>query len=1263
MTRFIKTFFISMILLWLVPLTTFSQDNSAEYSKTIEMADSYFSRGDYINAKASYQIAVRLAPNEQYPKDRLQQSLDMIKVQMYQNSLYTQKIQVADELFNKQDFDNALKYYQEALTILPGDVYASGKIQEINRNKMDTKQVEENYLKNITAGDKFFKENKLDQALTEYQSAAALKPSEAYPKEQVNRIQTLISEKKQVADEFQAAMRDAELAITRNKYDEAITLLEKAIHLVPNDPLPKQKLAEAQNLKAAWESYSSIITTADDYYVNKDFLQAKAKYLQAQSIKPEDEYPRRMLEKIDIAMMDIEQANRSSYEFTIEKADALFDQQDYEKAMVEYNNALRFKPDADYAKQRINDINNALSLRKTQEEAYTQAIARADLLFREEKFEEARKEYSNAITIKPLEQYPKVKVEEINTRLADLATKREQYNNLIKGADKLFFSDEYVEAREQYREASYMFPEEKYPINQITMINEILGTRDKYVKAVTRADQLLYEKDYEAALMEFRNAAALDPNEEYPVKKIRELEALVAAEAKKQQELEAKRIFEMKQDSAEQAQTMAVEQQYQGLIAGADLAMQQKDYQGALTGYQEARKIKPGEVYAEGKIGQINKILKEIETKKAAEEAARIAAAEEAARIAAAEEAAKIAAAEEAAKKAAADEAAKIAAAEEAARIAAAEEAAKIAAAEEVAKKVAAEEAARIAAAEEAAKKAAAEEAAKIAAAEEAARIAAAEEAARIAAAEEAAKIAAAEEAAKKAAADEAAKIAAAEEAARIAAAEEAAKIAAAEEAARIAAAEEEARIIAAEEAARIAAAEEAAKIAAAEEAARIAAAEEAAKKAAAEEAAKKEAARIAAEEEAARIAAAEEAAKKAAAEEAARIAAAEEAAKKAAAEEAAKIAAAEEAARKAAAEEAARIAAAEEAAKKAIDKQYADAITVADRDLMLKEYQKALTGYQSASSLKPEEEYPKRKINEVNNTLAEIAKQEELNKKYSQVIASANSFFDQAKYEDARAAYQEATTLKPSEELPRKQIIEIDRRLQNMVAERDQAYQVAITKADGFLSLKDYEMAKIHYSRALELKPGESYPSEKLNEVNLEITKKRQLLQEEYDRIIVEADKFFTAKTYDNALESYRSASLIKPGEAYPKEMAGRILKLLGERSIVQINKELLLIPSNTTHKFEFMPVPAKDRKSNYIFFKARNVANHDFKLIISFGQDQAKNGGVVVKVPAGENVYDYIVRISAQYKWFSDDNNWISFYPEGGDIEVYLVQVSYSD
>jgi len=52
-----------------------------------------------------------------------------------------------------------------------------------------------------------------------------------------------------------------------------------------------------------------------------------------------------------------------------------------------------------------------------------------------------------------------------------------------------------------------------------------------------------------------------------------------------------------------------------------------------------------------------------------------------------------------------------------------------------------------------------------------------------------------------------------------------------------------------------------------------------------------------------------------------------------------------------------------------------------------------------------------------------------------------------------------------------------------------------------------------------------------------------------------------------------------------------------------------------------------------------------------------------VVLQVPQGDATRDYIIRIGAMYKWFSEDNNWLSIYPEGGDIEVALIRISKSD
>jgi len=345
------------------------------------------------------------------------------------------------------------------------------------------------------------------------------------------------------------------------------------------------------------------------------------------------------------------------------------------------------------------------------------------------------------------------------------------------------------------------------------------------------------------------------------------------------------------------------------------------------------------------------------------------------------------------------------------------------------------------------------------------------------------------------------------------------------------------------------------------------------------------------------------------------------------------------------------------------IQRQYDEAISFAENHLAAEDFDNAVLEFKRANSIKPDEAYPLEQISSIEETLAEAERIRKLNADYQRAIDEADQFYTNKDYQSALVSYQQALNLKPEESYPQQQLDDIRFRLEEMAEERDEIYGSAITKADNYFDMQDYEMAKINYKSASQIKPDETYPIDMLKEVNELLLRQRQILQEEYEKAIADADKFYATKIYDNAIASYREAAMIKTDEAYPVEMIRKILKLITERAIVDINREPLLIKNNTTERFAFNPVPVAARKANYIFFKAKNLSNLEYKVILSYGKDGAKNGGVVVKVPPGEVEYEFLVRISAQYKWFSEDNNWITMYPEGGDFEVGLVQISNSE
>ncbi len=73
------------------------------------------------------------------------------------------------------------------------------------------------------------------------------------------------------------------------------------------------------------------------------------------------------------------------------------------------------------------------------------------------------------------------------------------------------------------------------------------------------------------------------------------------------------------------------------------------------------------------------------------------------------------------------------------------------------------------------------------------------------------------------------------------------------------------------------------------------------------------------------------------------------------------------------------------------------DLIAEADKRLAEKSYSDAKTGYQSAMKIKPDQQYPKDKITEIDNALAELAQQKALDDQYNAAIAKADkSFTDQ---------------------------------------------------------------------------------------------------------------------------------------------------------------------------------------------------------------------------------------------------------------------------
>ncbi|HVA97945.1 MAG TPA: hypothetical protein VNG53_03540 [Bacteroidia bacterium] len=280
-------------------------------------------------------------------------------------------------------------------------------------------------------------------------------------------------------------------------------------------------------------------------------------------------------------------------------------------------------------------------------------------------------------------------------------------------------------------------------------------------------------------------------------------------------------------------------------------------------------------------------------------------------------------------------------------------------------------------------------------------------------------------------------------------------------------------------------------------------------------------------------------------------------------------------------------------AKQKALDAQYQTLIASADKSLSGKDYATAKTSYTQASALKPNEQYPKDKLAEIDKDLANAqaaadaaAKQKALDAQYQTLIASADKSLSSKDYTTAKTSYTQASALKPNEQYPKDKIAEIDKDLANAQSAADAAakqkaldaqYQTLIASADKSFSVKDYDNAKTSYTQASSLKPTEQYPKDKLAELDKEIAKEQaansaqKALDDQYNAAITAADQLLAAKNYDNAKKGYNSALILKPAAKYPQD------------KIKEIDKDLAdLAASNNEKAEEEAKKIALDKKYN---------------------------------------------------------------------------------
>lgn len=460
-------------------------------------------------------------------------------------------LDAAEKSKNNKNYQDAIAKYQQVLKIDPGNTYAAAGIQEVN-NLMKN-ETEQQYSNIILKANNAYTDNRYDEALKYYNDALANQPNDEYAKNQIELIQ-----KKQAAAKNEEAnkQRDSafnnfinagDKALSAKLYDEAFINYNEALKFKPDDDFAKSKVNTAKQKKyddsvAAVDNannalYTSFIKSGDKALQEKSYNEARLAYNQALKTKPNDVEAISKINSIDKQIAtDSLNAERTKnlvlHDNFIKSGDQAFKQKLYDVAKSDYNEALKLSNDDTYAKNQINNIDAALEAQRIQQQKdletqkgielqkkYTDIVTTADNYYNSGMYAEAKSKYVEALAVNSKDPYSKNKISNIDNIFAQQKLKKKEdslnsikYAAIIIKADKDFDSGSYTSAQTDYQSALKLKSDDQYAKERLTQIQTAIqqnaaenqSIKDSVAKAIE------FTKEYNAAIAKARAAYSKD---------------------------------------------------------------------------------------------------------------------------------------------------------------------------------------------------------------------------------------------------------------------------------------------------------------------------------------------------------------------------------------------------------------------------------------------------------------------------------------------------------------------------------------------------------------------------------------------------------------------------------------------------------------------------------------------------------------------------------------------------------------------------------
>ena len=323
-------------------------------------------------------------------------------------------------------------------------------------------------------------------------------------------------------------------------------------------------------------TFQSLISSGDKEYAKKEYIKAKTYYQEALRLRPKDASAK---SKLDNTLQKIREENKKEELFFehIDNGDNFYSNNELDKALAEYNKALKIFPNDEYALGKKQEITTILKDEKDKLDSFNEMITLGDKLLKQEKYAEAVMQYESALKLYPNNSAAKTKYQDAKSKKEVYDLKVSEFDRLCAQGQEFTLRKKYAEAIDAYEQALQLFPDETDISNKVKELQSKKEVADNYLAKITAADALYEDRSYNEAKAAYQEALSVIPDDSYALGMISRVDEIVnSPEYRKIQSDKAK-----------------LDSDFANFIGKGENAESAKNYELALSYYNKALELKP----------------------------------------------------------------------------------------------------------------------------------------------------------------------------------------------------------------------------------------------------------------------------------------------------------------------------------------------------------------------------------------------------------------------------------------------------------------------------------------------------------------------------------------------------------------------------------------------------------------------------------------------------------------------------------------------